>query len=164
MRLHHHTILVSSSHGFHHEENDELSEYRPPVENGTQLTDMDCTDNIPLLAQMKENLQDMMVHLERDTGKIGLRINSDKMKMKLVGNIQMNTPIVIGCQPIEDVQHFIFLGSILSSNGNFEGDISCQIGKTSSVFQRLHLIWSVSTIGIKTKIWIYNSLDVAPVI
>ena len=85
-------------------------------------------------------------NLEREAGITGLRINSDKMEMMLVGNVQMNMGIVIGCQPIE-VQQFTYLCSILSSNGDVEADVNCEIGKVSTVFQRSHLILSASTIA-----------------
>ena len=46
----------------------------------------DFTDDITLLVEMKENLHDMRRHWQ-----IGLRINSDKMKITLVGNAEMDT-------------------------------------------------------------------------
>ena len=66
-----------------------------------------------LLTETKENLQDMMTHLEMEAGKMGLRINSNKAKIILVGNIQMNTSVGIGHQPIEDVEWFTYLTGLV---------------------------------------------------
>ena len=109
-------------------------------QNETQLMDLDFTKNITLLVETKKNLWDMMTHLERKVGKIGLRINSIERKMILVRNVKMNMPIVIGCQPIKEVQQFTYLGIMLSCNGEVKTDINCRIGKVSTEFQRLYSI------------------------
>lgn len=39
-----------------------------------------------------------------------------------------------------------------------ERDVMCQIRNASAVFQRLKLIWAATTISIKTKVHLFNSI------
>ena len=126
--------------------------------NKSCLTDLDFADDIALLANTKESLQKMTTKLEVAASHVGLRINSEKTKVMQLGNANTSTEITVGCQPIEEVKQFTYLGSVLSNDGNTEAHVNCRIGKASAVFQRLRQVWSATTINIKTKIRLYNTI------
>ena len=132
--------------------------------NKSCLTDLDFADDIALLANTKESLQKMTTKLEAAASNVGLRINSEKTKVMHVGNANTSTGITVGCQPIEEVKQFTYLGSVLSDGGNTEADVNCRIGKASAVFQRLRQVWSTTTINTKTKIRFYNTIVLPPAI
>ena len=66
---------------------------------GAHLTDLNFTDDITLLANTRADLQSFTTNLEREAGKIGLRLNSEKMKAMITGEATMFPPITI-CQVI----------------------------------------------------------------
>ncbi len=75
-------------------------------------------------------------------------------------NTTKHAPLNIGQQPIEQVDKFTYLRCILRSDVDAEHDITCRIGKALAVFQRLKLIWTATTISIKTKERLFSSIVV----
>ena len=57
-----------------------------------------------------------------------------------------------------EVENFTYLGSSISNKGATERDVSCQLGKAASVFQRLSSIWISNHISMKSKLSLYNCL------
>lgn len=49
-----------------------------------------------------------------------------KMKVMQVGKQVESVPVKVGQEPIEEVMSLIFLGNIVTSNGNAEAGISLQ--------------------------------------
>ena len=117
---------------------------------GICITDLNLANDVALLANTRVDLQSLTTNLETETGKIRLRLNSEKMKIMLFPSI------IIGLQTAEVVKSFTYLGTIMDAKGKVEADISSRIGITSLMFQRLHLIWSMSTISLRTKICLYK--------
>ena len=50
--------------------------------------------------------------------------------------------ITVAGQNVDDVDHFTYLGSILTCDDNAEPDINCRIGKVASVLQCMRLKWT----------------------
>ena len=105
----------------------------------TQLMDLDfIADNTGLLAETKSKLQEKTTNLEEAAEKVGLRISTVKTKMMQIG-IHSNTtaPITLGQQHIYDIDHFTYLGSVVTNTGNLEVDVNYRIGKVAVVFQQM---------------------------
>ena len=83
------------------------------------------------------DLQSIIPNLEKETGKIGLRLNSEKTKVRIIGEALMFPPLTIGHQTTEEVKCFTYLGCVVVNNGKVEADINSRIGKASWMFQRL---------------------------
>ena len=66
--------------------------------------------------------------------------------------------IAIGHQTTEEVKHFTYLGSVVDNNGKVEADVNSRIGEASLTFQWLCSIWSMSTISLRPKVYLYNTL------
>ena len=82
--------------------------------------------------------------------------------MQICGD-QAVSQLTAGQQTIENVDHFTYLGSVITDNfllkqmmmmmnGDAEAGANCRIG----VFQSMRSIWTSSVINIKTNIWLYN--------
>ena len=106
-----------------------------------------CTDDIALLDQHQARFtkHDTM-NLEREDGRMGLRLNSEKGKSWLLEEAPIFPPTNIGHQTTEEVKCFTYMGSVVDNNSKVEEDVNSRIGKASSMFQRLCSVCSMSTI------------------
>ena len=89
------------------------------------LTDLDFADDIAMLSTSLQHLQEMTTKLQEIAAKIGLRINCPKTK--IMHSLQStNQTITIENEPLEQVQHFQYLGSYISIDGTNNEDIKKQ--------------------------------------
>ena len=72
-------------------------------------------------------------------------------------NTTLPQPITINHNPVETVDDFTYLGSIISADNGTKKDISTRLSKARSAFARLKPIWKSKVYSKKTKIHIYNS-------
>ena len=79
------------------------------------LTNLNFANDIALLADTRPDLQSMTTNLERDAGKIGLRL--------IIGEAITFPPIITGHQTTEVVKHFTYLASIVDNKGKVEADV-----------------------------------------
>ncbi len=80
------------------------------------------------------------------------------MRVGYTKNTNKHAPLNIGQQPIEEVDKSTYLVSILRSDGDAEHDVTGRIGKALAVFQRLKLIWTATTIIMKTNVRLFSSI------
>ena len=99
--------------------------------------ELDFGDDISLLANTRADLQSMTTNLEREAAKIGLRLNSERVKVMITAEATMFPPITIDHQTTEEVKHFTHLSSVGDNNGEVEAYVNSRIGKASSTFPRL---------------------------
>ena len=72
-------------------------------------------------------------------------------------NTTMSQPITINHNPVETVDDFTYLGSVISADNGTKKDINTRLSKARSAFARLKSIWKSKVYNKKTKIHIYNS-------
>ena len=101
------------------------------------------------MQQKTEKLQEV----SRTTG---LEVNINKTKCLRI-NPGSRQGIHIEGQAIEDVDHFTYLGSIVSKTGGTEEDIKARIGKARHAFATMRPVWNNRNIHWKTKIRLFNS-------
>ena len=123
----------------------------------TRLCDLDFADDIALIAESREDLQQLTNNLEETAAKVSLRINAKQTNAMQI-NCQTDMNLQLDGHSIEEVKHFIYLGSMIAADGNSESDINCRIGKASSVFQRLQCIWKRNTINTSLKMQLFKSI------
>ncbi|GFS06236.1 hypothetical protein ElyMa_001218900 [Elysia marginata] len=87
---------------------------------------------------------------------IGLRIHPAKSKVLRVGT-QTSEAVMIGDQPLEDVNAFCYLGSNIDQEGGTSKEIKARIGKAQAAFTTLGRFWKTRDISLKTKLRIFNS-------
>src|SRR6218665_354148 len=66
--------------------------------------------------------------------------------------------IVIEEVPIEEVEDFFCLGSVMSSNSSCDKEIKTRMGKANAVFGRLEKMWKSNGCSIDTKVRLYESI------
>ena len=156
--MHPFTILIPSDYGFHYKIVVDDQNCGIRWKGGACHIDLDSTDNITLLASTRADSQSITTNMGREAGKIGLRLNSEKIKVIIIGETGTFPQIIIGHQTTEEVKHFICLSSIVEKYGKVEAVVNSRIGKLSVMFPRLHSIWPMLTISLRSKIHLYNTL------
>lgn len=88
----------------------------------------------------------------------GLQINVRKTKVMRI-NTTYSTPIKPNGLSIDKICQFGYPGSVITTTGGTNDDISARINKARAVFGRLKQIWSSNVISIQTRIRVFKSCD-----
>lgn len=121
--------------------------------NGERLTNLRYADDIVLISQSREELEEMITDLNRESQKVGLTMNLDKTKTMYPGpEIQIN---VEGTQ-IERVTEYIYLGQRIELGRSSEKqEIKRRIRAGWAAFGKLSFILKNNKIAqhLKTKVF-----------
>ena len=121
-----------------------------------QLDDLDFADDLALLSHKQQQMQDKTTRLFDVSSKTGLKIHKGKTKLLKI-NHRNQDPILIENEPLEEVDSFTYLGSVVDQIGGTDSDVKARIGKARASFLQLKTIWKSNKIGKKTKLRIFNS-------
>ena len=86
----------------------------------------------------------------------GLNIHAGKSKILTSERVTIER-VTLRNKPLEIVESFTYLGSIIDGEGGTEADVRTRIGKTRIAFANLSNLWKASKISISTKIRLFNS-------
>ena len=125
-----------------------------------RLEDLDFADDVALLSHTHKDMQDKLDALNTAAAKYGLKINRSKTKyMRL--NANSTRPLSIGTHQLDEVEHFCYLGSVISSTGGTIEDIQSRTAKARATYGRLQNIWKSSKLSRNTKVSIYKTCVLA---
>ena len=105
-----------------------------------QLDDLDFADDIALLSHTHQQMQTKTRELERLSKSIGLHIHPEKSKIFKV-RITGNEPIILCNIPLEEVNSFTYLESVVDKGGGTAADITARIAKARLAFKSLDKVW-----------------------
>ena len=103
------------------------------------LEDLDYADDVALLSSGFSDLQEKTDRLVTTAGVVGLKINPRKTKT-LRMNHRCTDYIRRGREEVEDMESFMYLGSVLDKLGGTEADIKKRLALARIAFTRLHNI------------------------
>lgn len=114
-------------------------------------SDQDCLSDLDftLLEEDEEKLQRATTNLEREAGKVGLRISAKKSTIMHINAAAQIEGITVRPQQVEKVEKFTYLDSMISQNEDAEADIKCCIRKMATIFRRMNNICSSPSIFLK---------------
>jgi hypothetical protein len=119
-----------------------------------QITDLDYADDIVLFSEKNSDLQAFVDKVSFFGNMVGLKINPDKSKT--MSFCSAPPDITIDGVRLEKVDHFRYLGSLITVDGTSEKDIECRIGFAQASFQKLSTcLFSREDISISTKMRVY---------
>lgn len=121
-----------------------------------QLDDLDFADDIAILSHNYQQMKNKLKVLEERAAETGLVISTRKTKV-LKANTNCRTSLEVKSTPLEEVECFTYLGSIMDSMGGSEKDMKSRIGKARTAFRMMSPIWRASNISLNTKIRLFNS-------
>ncbi|BFY98983.1 hypothetical protein BsWGS_02023 [Bradybaena similaris] len=87
----------------------------------------------------------------------GLNINRERSKILRI-NSSNNDPVMLNGSPLEEVQYFTYLGSIIDQQGGTDADVKTRISKARATFIQLKNIWRSRDLSIETKIRLFNTI------
>nr|KAG5689204.1 hypothetical protein BaRGS_014860 [Batillaria attramentaria] len=122
----------------------------------TQLEDLDFADDLALLSHNQQQMQDKTTELATTSSQVGLKIHGGKTKILKI-NTASSDSITLDGNPLEEVEAFTYLGSIIDRQGGTDADVRARIGKARAAFLQLRNIWNSKTISAHTKIRLFNS-------
>ena len=122
----------------------------------SHLQDLDFADNIAILSSTTTHLQEMSDDLNMNSKKTGLNISKKKSKIMCVNSSPTRT-INIDGEPLDHIEEFTYLGSVISTDNSAQRDIKARLNKARCAFSRLKNIWKSKQYSLSTKVRIYNS-------
>ena len=75
---------------------------------------------IPQMAESEEELKSLLMKVKKESEKVGLKLNIQKMQIMASGPI---SSWEIDGETVETVSHFIFLGSRITADGDCSHEI-----------------------------------------
>nr|KAG5710957.1 hypothetical protein BaRGS_013691 [Batillaria attramentaria] len=87
----------------------------------TQLEDLDFADDLALLSHNQQQMQDKTTELATTSSQVGLKIHGGKTKILKI-NTASSDSITLDGNPLEEVEAFTYLGSIIDRQGGTDAD------------------------------------------
>jgi hypothetical protein len=101
-------------------------------------------------------MEEKLKRLKEEAESAGLHINISKTKGLRV-NTANTQKFSLEDTEIEEVESFVYLGSVVPKTGGTEEDVSSIIKKANGVFVQLYPIWRNHNISKRIKIRIFNT-------
>ncbi|XP_068719643.1 uncharacterized protein [Montipora capricornis] len=132
--------------------------------------DRSCTDHIATLRIIIEqslewqiplystqDAQEKLSRLAEEAEKTGLNINIKKTVVMRKNNKKQD-PITLHDEDLNEVEKFVYLGSVVNTDGGTDEDIKSRINKARHAFNTLRPIWNSSALSLhNNKIRIFNT-------
>ena len=88
--------------------------------NDKWLTDLDFADDLALVAEDDQVCQETTTNLAEHSAKFGLHISQEKTKIIRTDQTPDSQPMYTGQAELKCGDHFIYLGSVISKDGDVE--------------------------------------------
>ena len=99
---------------------------------GRNTNNLRYADDTTLMAESEEEVKSLLMKLKEDSEKVGLKLNIQKTKNMASGPI---TSWEIDVEAVETVSDFIFLGSKITTDGDFSHEKRCLTPRKESYDQ-----------------------------
>lgn len=120
--------------------------------------DIDYVDDVTLINHNQNSAQCMIDRVIEVASSVGLTLNPLKCKSMFIHYPQPYQGLSINNQTIEIVDHFTYLGSVISANGCISHDINHRIQCAFNSFNKLRFrIFENKYLSIDTKLLVYQS-------
>ena len=118
---------------------------------GRNINNLRYADDTTLMAESEEELKSILMKVKVESQKVGLKLNTQKMKIMASG------PIIsweIDGETVETVSDFIFLGSKITADGDCSHEIKRRLLFGRKVMTNLDSILKSRDITLPTKVLI----------
>ena len=127
---------------------------------GRNIKNLRYADDTTLMAQSEEELKSLLMKVKKESEKVGLKLNIQKMKIMASSPI---TSCQIDGETVETVTGFIFLGSKITADGNCSHEIKRHLLLGRKVMTNLDSIYKSRDITLPTNVHIVKAM-VFPVV
>ena len=116
---------------------------------GRHISNLRYADDTTLMAESEEELKSLLMKVKEESEKVGLNLNIQKTKIMASGPI---TSREIDGETVEIVSDFIFLGSIITADGDRRHEIKRRLLLGRKVVTNLDSIFKSRDITLPTKV------------
>src|SRR5574337_840416 len=127
---------------------------------GRNINNLRYADDTTLMAESEEELKSFLMKVKKESEKVGLKLNIQKMKIMVSGSI---TSWQIDGDRVETVTGFIFLGSKITADGDCSHEIKRCLLFGRKVMTNLDSIFKSRDITLPTKVPLVKAM-VFPVV
>ena len=127
---------------------------------GRNINNLRYADDTTLMAESEEELKSLLMKVKEESEKVGLKLNIQKTKIMASGPI---TSWQIDGETVETLADFIFLGSKMTSDGDYSHEIKRCLLLGRKVMTNLHSILKSKEITLSTKVHLVKAM-VFPVV
>ena len=127
---------------------------------GRNINNLRYTDDTTLMAESKEELKSLLMKVNEESEKFGVKLNIEKTKITASGLI---TSWQIDGETVETVSDFIFLGSKITADGDYSHEIKRHLLLGRKVMTNLNSILKSRDITLPTKVRLVKAM-VFPVV
>ena len=122
---------------------------------GRNINNLRYADDTTLMAESEEELKSLLMKVEEESEKVGLKLNIQKIKIMASGPI---TSWEIDGETVETVSDFIFGGFKITADGNCSHEIKRRLLLGRKVMTNLDSIFKSRDIILPTKIYIVKAM------
>lgn len=126
-----------------------------------RLVDLDYADDIVGMTQTMSDMKGFLDDLTAYARDVGLIINIAKTKLMRINPPTQTRSSVqalrVGDEVIEEVDKFVYLGSVISKDGGADEDVQNRIRLASAAFGSLRQVWTSPRLSRRFKLKIFNS-------
>ena len=116
---------------------------------GRNINNLRYADDTTFMAESEEELKSLLMKVKAESEKVGLKLNSQKMKIMAAGPV---TPWEIDGETVETVSDFIFWGSKITADGDCSHEIKRCLLLERKVMTDLDSILKSRDITLSTKV------------
>ena len=128
---------------------------------GRNINNLRYADDTTLMAESEEELKSLVMKEKEENEKVGLKLNIQKMKIMASGPI---TSWEIDGETMETVSDFIFLGSIITADGDCSHEIKRRLLLGRKVMINLDSIFKTRDITLTTEFHLVKAMVGFPVV
>ena len=127
-----------------------------------RVTESQFADDAALYARSRTTLESVACKFVSGASAWGLTVSTEKTKGMAMGSDEDVAPVQVKGGEIEMVEHFSYLGSVLSCDGEVMKDVKSRIAKVSKAFGCLRIpIFNNPILSIPTKRAVYRATVVS---
>ena len=125
------------------------------------MTECQFADDVALLATSREAAEEAIRSYQLTAKAFGLTLSTTKTKFMVVGHgvtEEEKLPITVEGGMVEHVEHFQYLGSLISENGQIDAEIDRRIAGASRAFGALNrAVFRDRNLSVNTKRLVYQA-------
>ena len=122
---------------------------------GRNINNLGYADDTTLMAESEEELKSLLMKVKEESGKVGLKLNIQKIKIMAFGPI---TSWQIDGETVETVRDFIFLGCKITADGDCSHEIKRRLLLARKVVTKLDSILKSRDITLPTKVCLVKAM------
>ena len=124
---------------------------------GRTITNLRFADDIDGLAGEEEEVENLVVRLDKASKAYGVEISAEKTKLMTNNTSGIDTEIKVNGQKLETVTSFKYLGSVITDEGS-KLELLSRIAQATEALIRLKPVWIDKSISLGSKIRLMRSI------